>query len=299
MRPASSGAAVGAGVDAEGEAADHDQAGAGQLAAELAGDLAPVGGGAAGADDGDRPERLEPAPAAPGRRGRPAPRARRRRRAAPRVELAVATAGPALGRPQLLREVALGQRRDPPQQLRGHLRRRRPRPGPRSPGAAAPASASRARRSRSARCRGRAGPAARTAAGTRGRRGAQPRSRLRSCSACAICSSPTASSAGQVGDRLRQPQRPVVGAAAEPLARVELGQQRRRGRAPRCRPARLGGRHLGVAAAGPEPPLLPLAGGADPVADVGRGLARGRRRSPPPPAGAPRRGCRCGRPGRR
>ena len=43
------GAAVGAGVDAEGEAADHDDPGSGKLAAQLAGDLPPVGAGPAGA----------------------------------------------------------------------------------------------------------------------------------------------------------------------------------------------------------------------------------------------------------
>ena len=57
--PGSSAPAVGAGVDAEGEAADDDQPGRGQVAAELAGDLAAVGARAAGADDGDdaRPAR--------------------------------------------------------------------------------------------------------------------------------------------------------------------------------------------------------------------------------------------------
>ena len=76
------GAAVGAGVDAEGEPADHDHPGTRQLPPQLAGDLAAVGGGAAGADDRHRPERLEPVQHAAGRRGRSAPRARRLRRAA-------------------------------------------------------------------------------------------------------------------------------------------------------------------------------------------------------------------------
>ena len=83
------------------------------------------------------------------------------------------------------------------------------------------------------------------------RAAAHSRSRLRSCSACAICSRADLLAPGEVGDRPRQPQHPVVGAAAEPLARVELGEQRR-GVLVESALARLGRRHLGVAAPGPS-----------------------------------------------
>ncbi len=68
----------------------------------------------------------------------------------------------------------------------------------------------------------------------------------------------------QVGQGLRQTQRPVMGATAEPLPRVEVGEQRGRTVAQRAGP-RLGGGHLRVAAAATKPPLLTLARGADPL----------------------------------
>ena len=224
-------AAVGAGVDAEGEAADDDHPGRRQLPPQLAGDLAAVGGGAAGADDRSPRRTARGRRAGRGRRGRSAPRARRRRRAARpgrgrRGGSRPSTAPPASSAARW-RSV---ERRDPAQQLGGDLRRR-------GGDQVLVAEAQQFRRARAERA-GRdlldvgaeQRPAARSGAGSRGRRGAQPRSRLRSCSAWAICSSPIVSAAGEVGDRLRQPQRPVVGAAAEPLPRVELRQQRRRPR---------------------------------------------------------------------
>ena len=117
-----------------------------QLAAEVAGDLAAVGGGPAGADDRHRRRTARGRRAAAGRRGRSAPRARRRRRAARRVEVAVAAAGPAAGRlaarPASCRSA---QRRDPRQELPGHLRRHRRDQVLVARAAAVPASASRPR----------------------------------------------------------------------------------------------------------------------------------------------------------
>ena len=188
------GAAVGAGVDAEGEAADHDQPRRRQLAAEVAGDLAPVGGGPARADDRHRAERLEAVEqarvaAADQRPGRVVGVAQ-----ADRVEVAVPAAGPASAPPAS--SPSARPRRAP---RPGPASGRRPsapspRPGPRSRAAAVPASASRPPRSRCSRCRGRARRGARSGAGSRRRRSAQSRSRLRSCSACAICSTPIVSS---------------------------------------------------------------------------------------------------------
>ena len=167
------GAAVGAGVDPEGEAADDDHPGGGQLPAELARDLAPVGGGAARADDRHRRRRARARRAGPGRRGRSAPRARRPRRAAPPGRASPwrqqAQQPPSSSSPSRWPR----QRLDPAQQLRRHLRRRRLDAGPRWRAAAVPASASRPRRSHFARGRGRAGRAARSGAGTRGRRAVQ------------------------------------------------------------------------------------------------------------------------------
>ena len=59
-------AAMGAGVDPEGEAADHDQARRRELAAEVARHLAAVGGRAARADDRHRRLRLEVASSSAG-----------------------------------------------------------------------------------------------------------------------------------------------------------------------------------------------------------------------------------------
>ena len=80
--------------------------------------------------------------------------------------------------------------------------------------------------------------------------------------------------AGEVGDGPRQPQRPVMRPPAEPSARVEVGEQRRRTRVELAL-AHLGGRHLGVAATGAEARFLALARRADPLAHRRRGLARG------------------------
>ena len=228
MRPGVERAAVGAGVDAEGEAADHDQPRRGQLAPQLAGDLAAVGGGPPGADDRHRAERLEPVEQAPGRRGRSAPRARRRRRA---------------GRP-------------------GRGRRGGSRPSTAPPAAPRRAGAPASAATRASSCAATFGAAASTRSSLRepqqfrraraGRAGRDPldvgaEERQQPGAAQAVGAGARLSSsvpppqlqrlghllladrlgAGEVGDRLRQPQRPVVGAAAEPLARVELGEQRR------------------------------------------------------------------------
>ncbi len=118
------GAAVGAAVDPEGEAADDGHPRGGQLTPQLAGDLAAVGGGAAGADDRHRFERLQPleqlrisaADQRPGSIGGVPQRAR--------VEVAVAAAGPAPGHRQLFVQPFLGQRGIPCQQLPRRLRGR-------------------------------------------------------------------------------------------------------------------------------------------------------------------------------
>jgi len=120
------GAAVRAGVDAEGEAADDDDPCRRQLPPQLASDLAAVGGGAAGTDERHRPDRLQLGEqrrlaATEERPGGVVGVAELRR-----VALAVAAAGPATGRRQLPAQAVLAQRLDPRQQLLGDLRRRHP-----------------------------------------------------------------------------------------------------------------------------------------------------------------------------
>src|SRR3954451_15387754 len=78
---------------------------------------------------------------------------------------------------------------------------------------------------------------------------------------------------GKVGDRLRQAQRPVVGAAAEALARVEVSKQSG-GIGAEREAARRGRGHLGVAAAGTEAMLLSLTGRAASLAHSCRRLSR-------------------------
>ena len=118
MRPGLQRPAVGAGVDAEGEAADDDEPGRRQVAAELAGDVAAVGAGAAGPDHRHRPRpvgelaqqgRIAAADQRPGRVGRVAQ--------ALGVERVVAAAAPAAGRRQARRQAALGERLDRLQEL--------------------------------------------------------------------------------------------------------------------------------------------------------------------------------------
>jgi hypothetical protein len=101
---------VGAGVDAEGHAADHGQSGGGEVAAEAAGDLAAVAGGAAGADERDgvgrkgklgEQARLTAADQSPGRVGQVAQ--------ASRVERVVAADGPATSALEVVLEAALGK----------------------------------------------------------------------------------------------------------------------------------------------------------------------------------------------
>src|SRR5215218_5005426 len=79
--------------------------------------------------------------------------------------------------------------------------------------------------------------------------------------------------AGQVGEGLGEAQGAIVRAAAEPLPRVEIGEERSRVAAESAGP-RLGRRHLPVRAPGSQAPFLALARRAHPLPDRGGGLAR-------------------------
>ena len=301
VRPGFERAAMGAGVDAEGEAADHDEPGGGQVAAQLARDLAAVGAGPPRADDGDRASRLEPVAAEPGRRGRSAPRAHRRRRAARPGRAGRGGSRPSTARPA-------GRPRSRCSAMRGDLG---PGSAPATFGAAAATRSSLESRSSS----GEREPGAPVAifsmygarwASSRERRRqsgqalglAHSRSLLRSCSAWAICSRSIVSAPAEVGDRPRQPQHPIVGATAE-----ARGASRARRAAPRllasAHSRASAGSHLRVAAPGPEATLLALPRGRRPARAPPPRAPRRDRRSPRRSAGGSRRGCRSGRPARR
>src|SRR5690349_15193298 len=77
----------------------------------------------------------------------------------------------------------------------------------------------------------------------------------------------------QVGQSLRQPQRPVVGAAAETLAGVEVGEEPRCALSQRARTC-LGRGHLRITAAAAEAVLLALPRLADALSNRCRPLSR-------------------------
>ena len=208
-----------AGVDPHRHAADHRQAGRGDLAAQLRGELPAVAARAPGADDRhgalrDELGKQRRVPAAEEQR-----RANHRDRRAPPDSSHRADSMPRLPRPQWQRAIAPGPARRPERGRRPPGSAPWPEPGPRPRGRGARGRDCRACRSPPSRCGRRARRPARRAAGSRRRRAAGPRPPSVASPApverLADVLDADRLFAGQVGDRARQPQAPVPAAGAQ------------------------------------------------------------------------------------